>query len=91
MPGVAFVRACGAVLFGLGAVLWAASARAGPRNIEKAVFISSAFAAVILLTQQVAIWANAVGFVLVGLFCVVTLISGIGLLRNTGSTIPHAG
>jgi len=89
--GVAFVRAFGAVLLGLGGVLWAANTRTpGTRSVEKAVFVSSTFAVVIVLTQQVAIWANAVGFVLVALFCAVALISGIGLLRNAAPNVSSA-
>lgn len=87
--GVAFVRAFGAVLVGFGGMLWAATARtSGTRSIETLVFVSSAFAAAIVLAQQVAIWANAVGYVLVGLFGAIALVSGIGLLRNVAPNAP---
>jgi hypothetical protein len=63
--GVALVRAFGAVFFGWGAVLWVGHARKpGPRSTQKALFVSSAFAAVVVLSQQMAIWSNAVGLVL---------------------------
>src|SRR5262245_42363239 len=67
--GVAFLRVVGAVLFGIGVVLWAASAPVvNPRRVQTALLISSAFAGLVTWAQQVAIWTNAVGWGLVGLF-----------------------
>jgi hypothetical protein len=81
--GVAFVRVFGAVFFGLGAVLWGSHTRTlGPRATQKALFVSSAFATLVVLAQQVAIWSNAVGVALVGLLCALMIVSGINLLRS---------
>jgi hypothetical protein len=81
--GVAFVRVFGAVFFGLGAVLWGSHTRTlGPRATQKALFASSAFATLVVLAQQVAIWSNAVGVVLVGLLCALMIVSGVNLLRS---------
>jgi hypothetical protein len=82
--GVAFVRVFGAVLFSLGAALWANSARISqPRVTQTVLFVSCVFAGLIVWSQQVAIWTNAVGWVLVGLFFALAATTGVGLL--TGS------
>ena len=78
------MRVFGAVFFGLGAVLWASHTRTlGPRATQKALFVSSAFATLVVLAQQVAIWSNAVGVALVGLLCALMIVSGVNLLRSS--------
>ena len=81
--GVAFVRAFGAVLFGIGAVLWAANARTPrPRITHAALFLSAVFAALIVAVQQVAIWSNATGWALVSVFAAMTIVSGLRLYAS---------
>jgi hypothetical protein len=88
--GIAFVRVFGAVLFGMGAVLWTSNARVPrPRATQGVLFVSSAFAGLVVAAQQVAIWANAVGWTLVGFFAALTIITGIGLWRR--SEAPSSG
>ena len=82
--GVAFLRVFGAVLFGIGAVLWSSNARAATsRGIRLALFLSSVFASLLVWSQQVAIWANSVGWALVGLFGVLAITTGLLLLQQS--------
>jgi len=74
--GVAFVRVLGALLVSVGLILWAANARAPrPRVFQAIVCAGALFAALITSAQQIAIWTNAVGWALVGLFGVIATIS----------------
>ncbi|HYT68401.1 MAG TPA: hypothetical protein VEL51_18390 [Vicinamibacterales bacterium] len=80
--GVAFVRVFGAILFGAGAVCWASNAQIPKtRVIQASLFVSFVLAGLIVSAQQVAIWANAVGWVLAGLFCALAAATGIPLVR----------
>ena len=82
--GVAFVRVFGAILFGMGAVLWTSNARVPrPRATQGVLFVSSAFAGLVVTAQQVAIWANAVGWTLVGFFAALTVVTGMGFWRRS--------
>jgi hypothetical protein len=80
--GVAFARVCGAVLAGLGAVLFASSAPVvRPRNVTASLFASSLLATAVVVAQQVAIWTNAVGWTLAGLFGFFTVATAMQLIR----------
>ena len=79
--GVAFVRVFGAVLLAIGAALWASTTGAATRGVQLALCLSAAFAGVIVWAQQVAIWANSVGWALVALFGVLAISSGLLFLR----------
>ncbi len=82
--GVAFARAFGAVLLGLGAVLWiTARGRRDDAALHKVLFASSVFATLVVLAQQVAIWSNVVGFVLVGILASIAVATGVDLLWST--------
>jgi hypothetical protein len=81
--GVAFARVFGALVFAVGAVLWASTAPvAKARSIHVALLAGFAFATLMVWSQQVAIWANAVGWSLVGLFGVLTLLTAVTLVRS---------
>ncbi len=81
--GVAFARAFGAVLLGLGAVLWiAARGKQDEAAVHKVLFGSSVFATLVVLAQKVAIWSNAVGFVLVGVLGSIAAATGVELLSR---------
>ena len=81
--GVAFARAFGAVTFGIGAVLWAASAPAPrPRAIHGAFFLGFLFAALIVWSQQATIWTGPIGLALVVLFGALAAISGLRVLSG---------
>jgi len=85
--GVAFVRVFGAVLFGIGATLWASHARnPRPRALHAVLFVSFLFAGLIVWAQQVAIWGNTVGWVLVGVFGALAISTGIALARSDNRT-----
>lgn len=89
--GVAFVRVFGAALVGLGAALWASNAAIPkPRVIQASLFVSFIFAGLIVWTQQVAIWANAVGWALVTLFFLLAIVTGITLVRPGRRAVPSA-
>ena len=76
--GVAFARAFGAVLFGLGAVLWAVSARSPrARSIHMACLAAFLFAALIVWSQQASIWTGSAGWALLALFAALAAISAV--------------
>ncbi len=79
--GVAFVRAFGAVLFAIGAALWATSGPVlKPRAIHGAFFIGFLFAALILWSQQSSVWSGAAGWTLVLLFFALAAVSLLRLM-----------
>jgi hypothetical protein len=89
--GVAFARVFGAALVAIGAALWASHAQSPePRVMQASLFLSFVFAGLIVSAQQVAIWANAVGWTLVTLFFLLALITGIPLVRSGRRAIPTA-
>jgi hypothetical protein len=85
--GVAFVRVFGAVLFGIGATLWASNARTPrPRVLHAILFVSFVFAGLIVWAQQVAIWGNTVGWALVALFGALAISTGVALAWSGNRT-----
>jgi hypothetical protein len=77
--GVAFARVFGALLVSVGLIVWAANARTPRDGVFKAIVCAGAlFAALITSSQQIAIWTNSVGWVLVALFCLIAAVSGFG-------------
>jgi hypothetical protein len=78
--GIAFVRVFGAVLMGLGAVLWATQRqRNRERTIKAALFASALLATLVAIAQQIAIWSGMFGYVLIGALVLVALVSVAGL------------
>jgi hypothetical protein len=87
--GVAFVRVLGAAMVGIGAALWASHAPTPtPRGVQASLFVSFVFAGLIVSAQQIAIWANAVGWALVTGFSLLALITGITLVRSGRDSVP---
>jgi hypothetical protein len=85
--GLAFVRIVGALLTGIGAVLWTVNA-ARPRaeTLQTVLCGTAIFAALITSAQQVAIWSNSIGWLLVALFGAIAAVSGLRL-RRTAPTL----
>ncbi len=78
--GIAFVRVFGAVLMGLGAVLWAVQRRRNrERTIKAALFASALLATLVAIAQQIAIWSGSFGYVLIGALILVAVVSAVGL------------
>ena len=89
--GVAFARAFGAVLVGVGAVLWASNATGDrPQLVQRLLCASFIFATLIAWIQQVAIWSGPIGWALVGLFGGLAIVTALGLRqpqRQTASPV----
>jgi len=67
--GIAFVRAFGAALLVLGAVLWSPNREAhGNVGGSVAPFSAAVLATIVVWVQQATIWTTGVGFILVALF-----------------------
>ena len=82
--GVAFARVCGAVVAGMGAVLFASSAVVfRPSLVAAALLASSVLATAVVASQQVAIWTNALGWGLVFLFACFAAAAGLQLARSS--------
>lgn len=74
--GIAFVRVFGAVLLGLGTVLWAVQReRNRERAIKIALLVSALLAALVAVAQQIAIWSGSFGYVLIGALVLVAIAS----------------
>lgn len=85
--GVAFARVFGAVLFGVGAVLWATNASVvRAKAVQTALFFSFALATAVVAAQQIAIWTNGVGWALAGLFAALAIATG-ARLAPAGRTL----
>jgi hypothetical protein len=85
--GVAFARAFGAVLFGIGTVLWAVNARSPrARSIHMACLVGFLFAALIVWSQQTSIWTGSAGWALLALFAALAAISAV---RAFTADQPH--
>lgn len=86
----AFVRMFGAALFGWGMAIWASSRGvdslepAARRALVFGLLLSCLVASFISLTQQSAIWLTVSGWVMSGMFVLLTLIYGVFLARNRG-------
>ena len=86
--GIAFVRVFGAVLVGLGAVLWAVQReRNRERTIKAALFGSALLATLVAVAQQIAIWSGTFGYVLIGALVLVAVASAGGLAVRRQHTV----
>ncbi len=85
--GVAFARAFGAVVFGIGAALWAVNASAPrQRAVHLSFFVGFLFAALIVWSQQTSIWTGSTGWALVALFAALAAVSAV---RAFAAEEPH--
>lgn len=76
--GVAFARIAGAAILCLGAVLWAANQAPQRESLmHRTLFWPAVLATLVTLSQQEAIWSATSGVVLVGLFAVIAVTTGI--------------
>ena len=79
--GVAFLRVFGAAVFTVGAVVYAMNTgSSGSLRIRGAVVRGSGFATLMALAQQTAIWDAPIGWLVVGMFLALAIVSGRGLL-----------
>ncbi|MFM8322466.1 MAG: hypothetical protein ACKOC5_16255 [Chloroflexota bacterium] len=92
----AFARMFGAALFGWGMLLWAASRAfdhlpgAARRSILSAQVLANLMAGVVALTQQSSIWYSLPGWLLSGLFVLLTFVYGALSLYPPGAS-AHTG
>ena len=88
--GLAFVRIFGAVLTGIGALLWTVNA-ARPRaeTLQTVICGTAIFAALVTWAQQVAIWSNSIGWLLVALFGAVAVVTGLGRRRTVPTLVAR--
>ena len=84
----AFARMFGAALFGYGFLLWAVSRAANElsaanlRSVLMALLLGNLLAAIVSITQQSSFWYNAAGWVISGIFAVLTLAYGAFLVTK---------
>ena len=88
--GLAFVRIFGAVLTGIEGLLWTVNA-ARPRaeTLQMVICGTAIFAALVTWAQQVAIWSNSIGWLLVALFGAVAAVSGLGRRRTAPTLVTR--
>ena len=81
--GVAFVRAFGAALLGVGAFLWSMNRPDHKRNTTSiAPLVAAVFGALVIAAQQQAIWTTSAGLVFVVLSGVIAITSGVAFFRS---------
>jgi hypothetical protein len=86
--GVAFARAFGAAVLGVGAFLWAMNRPENKQNRTSiAPVIAAVFGALVIAAQQQAIWETSAGLVFVALSGVIAITSGVAFFRSL--RVPH--